>query len=341
MKTPLVLPLAALASFAACGESGPLMQTPDGKIRLVFSVDAKWLQEEGKKEMESALALFPDIDVVYAHNDPMARGAQLAAEQAGRTGIRFVGIDALPHEGVRYVAEGKLDATFEYPTCGAEAVDLAILLVHGVELPREIVLGTRAFTRDNVERGGEPIDAPGAALVARLREQHADILSNPRRDGDPIRIGMSQCNEAEPWRTQMNEDIRARAAFHGGAVELTVRNAQNDANVQREQVLELIAAGVDAILVSPKEEVVLVPATKAALAAGIPVVVLDRRLGSDDYSCFVGGDNTQIGRAAGRFVKDLLGAKGGTIVEIQGLGTSSPAQERHRGFVEALGLEPR
>src|SRR5690606_2655954 len=132
-------------------------------IRVVFAADARWLQEEGRKEMESALALHDEIDVVYAHNDPMARGAQLAAEQAGRQGIRFVGIDALPHEGLRYVEEGKLAATFLYPTGGAEAVELAVLLVHGIEVPREIVLGTRVFTADNVARGGEPIDAPGAA----------------------------------------------------------------------------------------------------------------------------------------------------------------------------------
>ncbi len=235
--------------------------------------------------------------------------------------------------------EGRLDATFEYPTGGAEAVDLAILLVHGIAVPREVVLGTRAFTRDSVASGGTPIAAPGAAAVDALRREHEPLLAAPRRNGRPIRLGLSQCNLAEPWRTQMNEDVRARAAFHGGAVELVERDAQNDGNTQREQVLELIAQGVDAILVSPKEEVVLVPATRAAIAARIPVVVLDRRLGSEDYSCFVGGDNVAIGRAAGEYVRGLLGAAGGTIVEIQGLGTSSPAQERHRGFVDALGLE--
>jgi ribose transport system substrate-binding protein len=330
----------ALAALSACGAEGPLMRSADGRIQLVFAADAKWLQDEGRREMESALALHPDIDLVFAHNDPMARGAQLAAEQAGRTGIRFVGIDGLPHEGVRYVQEGKLDATFEYPTGGAEAVDLAILLLRGVRVPREITLGTRSFTRDDVDRGGTAVPGPGAVVVEELRAQHAAILENPRRDGRPLRLGMSQCNLAEPWRTQMNEDVRARAAAYGSAVELVERDAQNDANVQREQVLELIAQGVDAILVSPKEEVVLVPATRAAIAAGVPVLVLDRRLGSEDYTCFIGGDNVAIGRTAGEFVARLLGEGGGRIVEIQGLGTSSPARDRHRGFVEALGLEP-
>jgi len=56
------------------------------------------------------------IDCVYAHNDPGAHGAYLAAKAAGREQeMLFVGIDALPQEGVAYVQQGILDATFQYP----------------------------------------------------------------------------------------------------------------------------------------------------------------------------------------------------------------------------------
>ncbi|MBK8978984.1 MAG: substrate-binding domain-containing protein [Planctomycetes bacterium] len=315
-----------------------MLTSADGSLRVVFRADARWLQENGKAEMESALARFADIDLVYAHNDPMARGAQLAAEQAGRDGIRFVGIDALPHEGVRYVEEGKLDATFLYPTCGAEAIDVALLLAAGVDVPRDLVLGTRVFTRETLASGGRPVPAPGDAVLAELRTAHAAALRGESL-GATLRVGMSQCNSAEPWRAQMNADIRRRVDELAGRVVLDERDAQNDSNVQREQVLELVAAAVDVILVSPKEEVVIVPAAREALANGIPVVVLDRKLGSGDYTVFLGGDNVAIGRAAGEFVKAVLGATGGgNIVEIEGLTTSSPARERHDGFAEALGL---
>ncbi len=96
--------------------------------------------------------------------------------------------------------------------------------------------------------------------------------------------------------------------------------------------------GYDAILASPKESLALKEPCKEALKKGVHVVIIDRELGTDDFSVFVGGDNHQIGRAVGDQIKLLL-PDGGTIVEIQGLMTSSPAQERHRGFVEALGLE--
>jgi len=338
-RVRVALALPALLCPAGCGAGGdePLLQSTDGRFRVVYQGEGRWLQDEGRREMESALARIPHIDVVYAHNDPMARGAQLAAQQAGRSEMLFIGIDALPHEGRVYVEEGKLDATFEYPTGGAEAVDLAILAVAGVALPKDIVLGTRAFTRENVASGGEPIPAPGDAAIERLRFEHEARLDAEGLPRD-LRIGLSQCNIAEPWRKQMNEDVRARVLAFGGRVELVEKDAQNDANTQREQVEEFVAEGVDAILVSPKEEVVLVPAVDRALEQGIPVIVLDRRLGGDRYTCFLGGDNVAIGRAAGEFVRRHLGDQGGTIVEIRGLWTSSPARERHRGFAEALGL---
>ncbi|HZT23665.1 MAG TPA: hypothetical protein VFB55_12235, partial [Verrucomicrobiae bacterium] len=92
---------------------------------------------------------------VYAHNDDGAHGAYLAAKAAGREKqMLFVGIDALPQEGIAYVKQGILDATFQYPTGGAEAIDVAEKILHGQVVPREITLGTRLFTRDNVAQGG-------------------------------------------------------------------------------------------------------------------------------------------------------------------------------------------
>jgi len=128
------------------------------EIEVVFEADMKWLEPDARKETESALARFEEIDLVYAHNDPGAHGAYLAARAAGREGkIKFVGIDALPHEGVAYVKQGILAATFQYPTGGAEAIDVALKILAGETVPKKTVLGSRIFTKENVEAGGETI----------------------------------------------------------------------------------------------------------------------------------------------------------------------------------------
>jgi ribose transport system substrate-binding protein len=118
----------------------------------------KWLEPEARKEMESALARFSQIDLVYAHNDPGAHGAYLAAKAAGREKqMKFVGIDALPHEGVAYVKQGILDATFQYPTGGAEAIETALTILKGESVPKKIVLGSRVFDKSNAGQGGKEL----------------------------------------------------------------------------------------------------------------------------------------------------------------------------------------
>lgn len=138
--------------------SGFLAGIAGSDIKIIFSADMKWLEPNARQEMESALSRFEQIDLVYAHNDPGAHGAYLAAKAAGREkAIKFVGIDALPQEGVAYVRQGILDATFQYPTGGSEAIDTALKILHGEKVPNEIVLGTRLFDRSNVEQGGQEL----------------------------------------------------------------------------------------------------------------------------------------------------------------------------------------
>ncbi len=133
-----------------------LAANPD--LKIVFEADMQWLEPNSRKEMESALTTQKSIDLVYAHNDPGAHGAWLAAKAAGRhERTKFIGIDALPHEGVRYVKDGVLDATFLYPTGGKRAIEVALQLLQGKKAPKKIVLGTKLFTKDNVDEGGQEI----------------------------------------------------------------------------------------------------------------------------------------------------------------------------------------
>ncbi len=128
------------------------------KIDVIFEADMKWLEPDARAEMESALSRFSKIDLVYAHNDPGAHGAYLAAKAVGREHeMAFVGIDALPQEGVVYVKQGILDATFQYPTGGAEAIETALKIFNGQSVPKKIVLGSRLFDKSTVARGGEAL----------------------------------------------------------------------------------------------------------------------------------------------------------------------------------------
>ncbi len=119
-------------------------------LRIVHDPVANWLREEAMTQMEMALAAQPKIDLVYAHNDPMAMGAYLAAKAKGREKeMKFIGIDALPglDGGRQAVKDGKLDATFVYPTGGRQAVELAERILKGEKVPHRVVLPTEKITR--------------------------------------------------------------------------------------------------------------------------------------------------------------------------------------------------
>ncbi len=147
-------------------------------------------------------------------------------------------------------------------------------------------------------------------------------------------IGMSQCNLGEPWRTQMNADIKAAAEKHP-EIKMIWKDAQNKATTQQDQVKEFVDLGVNLIIISPKEARPLTRPVADAMDAGIPVIVLDRKVEGDKYTCFIGGDNVKIGEEAGKYMVKLLKGKG-NIVELKGLMTSTPAAERHNGFMKGI-----
>jgi ribose transport system substrate-binding protein len=148
--------------------------------------------------------------------------------------------------------------------------------------------------------------------------------------GDSFVVGMSQCNLGEPWRVQMNADIENAAKAHPN-IQMVFKDAQNDTLKQRAHVEEFVAQGVDAIIISPKEAAPLTPPVAKAYQAGIPVIVLDRALLGDEFTCFIGADNVRIGEAAGRWIAERLGGKG-KVVELTGLMTSIPGHDRQNGF---------
>lgn len=147
-------------------------------------------------------------------------------------------------------------------------------------------------------------------------------------------IGMSQCNLGEPWRVQMNQDIKNEAEKHPD-IHVIYKDAQNDSLKQRSQIEEFTSADVDVIIVSPKEAAPLTQPVAAAYEKDIPVIVLDRRVLGDKYTCFIGADNKMIGKAAGKWIVSKLAGKG-KVVELKGLMTSTPGQDRHTGFREGI-----
>jgi len=151
-------------------------------------------------------------------------------------------------------------------------------------------------------------------------------------------MGFSQCTFEDPWRMNMNKEMEAAAHAHRG-VRLIISNGDNRNAKQVADIENYLVMGVQVLIVSPREAAPLTPAVEKAYDSGIPVIVLDRKIGSDKYSVFIGASNLEIGREAGKYMVQKLGGKG-NIVEIEGILGATPTQERSSGFHEVVDKEP-
>lgn len=165
-------------------------------------------------------------------------------------------------------------------------------------------------------------------------EEKAPSESDGKTKG--YKIGMSIDTTSQAWRAGLVEDVTKEAEKHED-VELTVTDADGNTTKQISDVEDLITKGVDAILISPIESQPLTAVCKKAYDQGIHVIVLDRELEGEDWTCFIGANNKDIGKAAGEFIKEYMTENGLTkLVEIQGTPGSSPCRDRAEPVDEVL-----
>lgn len=150
-------------------------------------------------------------------------------------------------------------------------------------------------------------------------------------------IGVSQCS-MDTWREKLNSELKT-AEYLNDSVEVRLASADDDNDSQLSQINYFIDQGVSLLIVSPNQVNAISPALERAQQKGIPVILVDRKTQSKKYTAFIGCDNYLLGKLVGDYIAQRLNGKG-RIVEIRGLDDSSPAIDRHRGFVDALNAYP-
>ena len=150
-------------------------------------------------------------------------------------------------------------------------------------------------------------------------------------------IGVSQCSD-DIWREKQNSELQMDAYFHDN-VELRFAAAFDNDERQIQQIDSLVATGIDLLIVAPNQVATITPAIDRAYDKGIPVIIFERKTNSQKYTAFISADNYEMGRVMGEYIATSLKGKG-SVLEIMGLKGSSPAIERHNGFVDALKAYP-
>lgn len=153
--------------------------------------------------------------------------------------------------------------------------------------------------------------------------------------GKVYKIGMAQCSKGH-WREKVNQEMLAAQHLYDHDVKVSIANSFDDSEWQARQIDSLAQTGIDLLVVAPNEAAPVAEVISKVKQKGIPVICFDRKAETEDYTAFIGGNNFEAGKAVGNYAVSLLGRGKGKVVEITGAMTSSPAQERHEGFLSVM-----
>lgn len=165
----------------------------------------------------------------------------------------------------------------------------------------------------------------------------ACLLLGCRQQPKKFVIGVSQCSE-DIWRDKLNDELKT-GEYLNDSIVVKLASSNDDNVLQNKQVNQFVDEGVDLLIISPNQLSAISKAVERAYDKGIPVILYDRKANTSKYTAFIGCDNYAIGKSMGNFIIRQLHGKG-RIVEIRGLEGSSPAMERHRGFMDAVKSAP-
>ena len=177
--------------------------------------------------------------------------------------------------------------------------------------------------------------ALGAMTVAGAAVAQVPALAKK----DTYKVGFAQTESNNPWRIAQTDSMKAEAEKRG--YQLVYTDAAGSAAKQVADVNSMIAQGVDVIFLAPREEKPLIPAVMAAKKAGIPVILLDRSVdpslakAGEDYLTFIGSDFIEEGKRIAEWLAKNANGKS-KIIELEGTTGSSPANDRKKGFDEAI-----
>lgn len=146
-------------------------------------------------------------------------------------------------------------------------------------------------------------------------------------------VGVSLCADKE-WYSKLHRELVVMG-YISDSIDVKIKSADADSKMQIAQIDSFINMGVQLLIVAPNKENDIDAAIERAYKSGIPVILYERKIKSDNYTAFIGCDNYKIGYNMGKYIANELKGKG-RIVEIMGRKGSTPTIARSRGFEDAL-----
>ncbi|MBC8062380.1 MAG: substrate-binding domain-containing protein [Clostridiaceae bacterium] len=289
-------------------------------LKVSRTLVGEWQRDETEDKITEALKEDNKIDVIFAHNDYMALGAYKAIKKLGMENIKVIGVDGLSGEGggIELVSKGILEGTFTCKTGGKEAINYALdILNKKGEIPKKIILRSDKITLDTVYE---------------YSNKKSKIVDTSKK----IALGYAQLITESKWRDANAKSIKKAAKQQG--VDLVFLESGTTQEDQIKLIRELIKRKVDVISFSPFVTSGWDDVLREAKNAGIPVILSDRSVDSDDslWTSNICSDFYEEGKRASRVLIQHFGKAKVNILEIEGNLGSTPTIGREAGFNESI-----
>ena len=191
----------------------------------------------------------------------------------------------------------------------------------------------------------------GTALADEYKGAPRTFLFNPAAEvcfketakfkkAGPYTIGFANAGLGDSWRVVALDSMKKAAGEHKDAIKhLIITDAGHDDAKQIADIQDLVSRGVDLLIVSANTEKAIDPAVTRAMKQGIPVVMVDRRISSDNFVTFVTASDQLEGRLWAQWIAEKLHGKGNIII-LGGQAGSSPNEARVRAGMQVFEQYP-
>jgi ribose transport system substrate-binding protein len=181
------------------------------------------------------------------------------------------------------------------------------------------------------------------AIGCGRKQESADPIAQATSSAKTPRVALIMKSLANEFFSTMASGAERHQAEHSDQYQLLVNGIKDERDLSRQVALveEMVAAGVDAIVIAPADSKALVPALRRAMKAGVVVVNIDNRLDADVLKQenvaipFVGPDNREGAKRVGEYLASKL-TTGDKVAILEGIRTSFNGQQRLLGFQDAM-----
>lgn len=217
-----------------------------------------------------------------------------------------------------------------------------------------VLVAQASFPTPIAAQGGDTTPVPTQVKIDDIvTRRSTDYLTNYALavpQGDPVdtskykkeppwTIGFINWSTANSWTVQIVNEVQHEATLYPEIKEFIVVSSEGDANTQISQIEDMVARGVDALLLIPVTPDAIVPAVEEAAEAGIPIVVFASLVNTDKYVTYLQADELQFGRKQGDWLMEQLACKGNLIV-LNGVTGISTSDRRRQGLLDAIAACP-